>query len=352
MDQTALTHTLEEIARIVDGTMHGPGDLVITDAVLAGDSGTSAITFAEAPAFLKLVEESDVAAVLVGRGVSTTKPHIECDNPRRAFVRILATLIRELPIVDGIHETAVVSPQANVHPRARIGAYVVVERGVVIDEEAKVYPFCYIGEDCRIGKGCRVFPHATLYQDVHIGDRSVVHAGSVLGADGFGYYFDAGTHKKIPQVGGVRIGEDCEVGALTAIDRAMAGDTTIGDGTKLDNLIQIAHNVQVGAHTVMAAQVGIGGSSRVGAYNVLAGQVGMADHLKTADGVQVGASTSITKSILNSGKYWGGLIPRDASEEKRVQVALGKLPELLKRIRDLEATVERLEAKIEEGGQR
>lgn len=337
-----MTHTLEEIARIVDGQMFGPGDLIITDAVPAGDSGSTAITFAESEEYLKFVEASDVAAVLVGWNVDSTKPHIQCDNPRRAFVRILATLIRELPLGSGIHETAIVSPDAVIHASANIGPYCVIERGVSIGEDSRVYPFCYVGEDCKLGNNCRLFPHVTLYQEVRLGDRTTVHAGSVLGADGFGYYFDTGMHKKIPQVGGVVIGDDCEIGALSAVDRAMAGDTKIGDGTKLDNLVQIAHNVSVGKHTVMAAQVGIGGSSRIGAYNVLAGQVGAADHVTTADGCQFGSGTGITRNIPESGGYMGRPMTRPAAEERRILAAMTKLPALIRRVRELEDEVEKL----------
>ncbi len=342
MDQSSLTHTLEEIARIVDGQMFGPGDLIITDAVPAGDSGTSAITFAESDAYLKFVENSDVAAVLVGKEVESSKPHIRCDDPRKAFVRILATLIRELPLASGIHATAIVSQDAVVHSSARIGPYCVIERGVVIEEDVRVYPFCYIGEDCRLGKSCRLFPHVTLYQEVRLGDRTTVHAGSVLGADGFGYYFDAGMHKKIPQVGGVVVGDDCEIGALTAIDRAMAGDTKIGEGTKLDNLVQIAHNVSVGKHTVMAAQVGIGGSSRIGAYNVFAGQSGAADHVATPDASQFGAGTGVTRDILEPGGYMGRPVTRPVAEERRIMAAMTKLPALIRRVRELEEEVAKL----------
>lgn len=342
MDATPLTHTLEEIARIVDGRLFGPGDLIITDAVPAGDSGASAITFAESAAYLQEVEKSDVAAVLVVNGAESSKPYIQCDDPRRAFVRILATLIRDLPLADGVHETAIVAPEAVVHPSAKIGPYCVVERGAVIEEGAKVYPFCYVGEDCHVGKSCRLFPHVTLYQEVRLGERTTIHAGSVLGADGFGYYFDAGTHKKIPQVGGVLLGEDCEIGALSAIDRAMAGDTKIGEGTKLDNLVQIAHNVSVGKHTVMAAQVGIGGSSRIGAYNFMAGQVGATDHVSTPDNCQFGAGTGITRPLERPGGYMGRPVTREASVERRILAAMSKLPELVRRVRELEDEVAKL----------
>jgi UDP-3-O-[3-hydroxymyristoyl] glucosamine N-acyltransferase len=342
LDQSALVHTLDEIARIVDGKINGPGDLIITDAVPAGESGANALTFAETAEYLKYVEQSDVAAVLIAPGMETSKPNIVCEQPRKAFVRVLATLIRELPLASGIHHTAIVSPEAKVHSSSRVGAYCIVERGAEIGEESKIYPFCYIGEDCKIGNSCKVFPHATLYQDVRLGDRCVVHASSVLGADGFGYYFDAGTHKKIPQIGGVSIGDDCEIGALTAVDRAMAGDTRIGDGSKLDNLVQIAHNVQVGKHTVMASQVGIGGSTRIGSYNVFAGQSGAADHVSTADGSQFGAGTGVTRSLKQPGAYWGRMVPRPANEEKRIQAALSKLPELIRRVKELETEIERL----------
>ena len=342
MDQSALVHTLEEIARIVDGKINGPGDLIITDAVPAGESGKNALTFAESTEYLKYVEQSDVAAVLIAPGMETSKPHIVCEQPRKAFVRVLATLIRELPLANGVHETAVVSTGAKIHPSARVGAFCVIERGVEIGEDSKVYPFCYVGENCKIGNSCKLFPHSTLYQDVQLGDRTILHASTVLGADGFGYYFDAGTHKKIPQIGGVSVGDDCEIGALSAIDRAMAGDTRIGDGTKLDNLVQIAHNVQIGAHTVMASQVGIGGSARIGAYNVFAGQAGAADHVSTADGSQFGAGTGVTRTLKQPGSYWGRLVPRPSHEEKRIQAALSKLPDLIRRVRELEDEIARL----------
>jgi UDP-3-O-[3-hydroxymyristoyl] glucosamine N-acyltransferase len=337
-----LTHTLEEIARLVDGQLFGPADLIITDAVPAGDPGPTAITFAESSEYLGFVENSNVAAVLVGRDVESSKPHIRCENPRRAFVRILATLIRELPLASGIHETAIISPDAEIHSSAKVGPYSIIERGVVIEEDSRIYPFCYIGEDCRLGKSCRIFPHVTLYQEVRLGDRTIVHAGSVLGADGFGYYFDAGMHKKIPQVGGVVVGDDCEIGALAAIDRAMAGDTKIGDGTKLDNLVQIAHNVTVGKHTVMASQVGIGGSSRIGAYNVFAGQSGAVDHVSTADGSQFGGGSAVTRHLTEPGGYMGRPVTRAAAEEKRILAAMSKLPALIRRVRELEDEVEKL----------
>ena len=273
--------------------------------------------------------------------VNCKKPHIKCASPREAFGRILALTWRDLPISEGIHPTCVISQDAEVEFGAFVGPFCVVEAGSHVAEDAKIYPFCYVGENCRIAGGAKLYPGVTLYRDVHIGERTIVHSGAVLGADGFGYFWDGTRHRKVPQVGSVRIGDDCEIGALTAIDRATAGDTRIGKGTKLDNLIQIAHNVEIGVDTVIASQSGIAGSSKVGARNLFAGQVGMVDHVSTADDVSLGARTAVTKSVTEPGTYMG-MPPHDASLEKRIQIALTKLPELLSRVRKLEQELESL----------
>ena len=346
MDQPSIGWTLSELAEIVGGELFGPADLPISQPVPAGDDCPEGITFAESPKYLAIVEATDVGAVLVKLDeVNCKKPHIRCQSPREAFGRLLAITWHDLPLADGIHPTAIVSPDAEIDAGASVGPFCVVEAGTQVRTGAKLHAFCYVGEVCKIGEGAKLYPHVTLYRDVRVGDRSIIHAGTVLGADGFGYFWDSSRHRKVPQVGGVRIEDDCEIGALTAVDRATAGNTRIGKGVKIDNLVQIAHNVQVGQDTVLAGQTGIGGSARIGARNFVAGQVGIKDHVTITDDVTLAAKSAATANIDEPGEYWGALVPRKLGLEKRIQVALSELPELQKRLRRLEAEIAELRRK-------
>jgi UDP-3-O-[3-hydroxymyristoyl] glucosamine N-acyltransferase len=336
---------LSELADIVGGELHGPPDFRVSRPVPAGDNDPTGITFAESPTYLATVEATGVGAVFVGMdGAESTKPHIRCPNPREAFGRVLAMSWRDLPLSEGIHPTAIVSQDADVHPDAHIGAFCVVEAGASIGVDVRVHPFCYVGEGCRLSEGVRLYPRVTLYRDVWLGERTIVHSGAVLGADGFGYFWDGTRHRKVPQVGGVRIGDDCEIGALTAVDRATAGETRIARGVKLDNLIQVAHNVQIGADTVIASQTGIAGSSTVGARNVFGGQCGIGDHVATHDDVSLAGMTVVRRSIKESGEFLGDR-PFPAGEGQRIRAALVKLPELMKRVRQLEDELEALRSR-------
>lgn len=339
MAQEQLGWTLSELAEIVGGEIFGPRDLVIQRPVPAGSGDPNGITFAESKKYLASVEKSDVGAVIVSEDEQDcSKPHIRCRSPREAFGRILALAWRELPINEGVHPTAVVSPNAKIENGAFVGAYSVIESGVRIAEDAKIYPFCYIGENCQIGIGAKVYPHATLYRDVSVGERTVIHSNSVLGADGFGFFWDGVKHRKVPQVGTVSIGDDCEIGALTAVDRATAGETSIGSGTKIDNLVQIAHNVVIGNNTVIAGQSGISGSSSIGSRVVMGGGVGIRDHVNIGDDVSLGGRTGVAKDILEPGAYWG-TPALEAREATRVFLLLSRLPELADRIKKLEEEI-------------
>ena len=336
MAQEQLGWTLSELAEIVGGEIFGPNELLITHPVPAGSNDPNGITFAESKKYLVSVEKTSVGAVLIADDEQKcSKPHIRCRSPREAFGRILALAWKELPIEEGIHPTAVVSPSAQIEMGAFVGAYSVIESGAYISKDAKIYPFCYIGENCRIGIGAKVYPHATLYRDVLIGERTIIHSNSVVGADGFGFFWDGVRHRKVPQVGKVQIGDDCEIGALTAIDRATEGETIIGSGTKIDNLVQIAHNVNIGSDTVIAAQSGISGSSNIGSRVVMGGGVGVRDHTNVGDDVMLGGRTGVAKDILKPGAYWGSPA-LEAREATRVYHLLTRLPELLERIKKLE----------------
>ncbi len=328
--------TLAELAEIVGGSLCGPEDLVVRRPVPAGFDDPEGITFAESEAYLERAERSTVGAVIVSHEMrKTEKPHIRHANPRQAFGRVLALSWRDLPLEEGVHPTAIVADGVAIAPTARVGAYAVIEPGCVLEDDVRVYPFCYVGPDCHLKAGSKLYPRVTVYRSVVIGERTVIHSGAVIGADGFGYFWDGEKHRKVPQVGSVVIGDDCEIGALAAVDRATAGVTRIGNGTKIDNLVQIAHNVEIGDDVILAGQVGISGSSRIGDRCTLAGQVGIGDHVEIADDVILGGQSGVEDDITEGGRYWGTpAIP--FTEAARLTLLLRKLPDLARKVRELE----------------
>ncbi|HWP30722.1 MAG TPA: UDP-3-O-(3-hydroxymyristoyl)glucosamine N-acyltransferase [Fimbriimonadales bacterium] len=338
--------TLEELAEILGGELSGPSNVIIRRPVPAGHNDAEGITFAENAKYLELVEKSDVAAVILPeKGLESKKPSIRCRAPREAFGRILALVAKELPLAEGVHPTCVISPEAQIDEGAAIGAYCVVESGTKIAPGAKIYPFCYIGENCQIEAGAKLYPHVVLYKNVRIGERTIVHSGAVLGADGFGFFWDGEKRRKIPQVGSVVIGDDCEIGALTAIDRATAGETLIQRGTKIDNLVQIAHNVEIGEHSIIAGQTGISGSAKIGARVTMGGKVGVRDHVNICDDVNLGGRTDVVSDITEPGDYWGSPA-KNAQKQIRLFMLIEKLPELMQQLRRLEQEIKELQKKI------
>nr|HMS56504.1 UDP-3-O-(3-hydroxymyristoyl)glucosamine N-acyltransferase [Fimbriimonadaceae bacterium] len=263
MENSEKSWTLSEIAALVGGRAVG-ADVEIRRPVPSDSDDSFGITFAENEQYLTKANATSVGAVLICPSLSTEKPHIVVDSPRAAFGRLLAEMVRPLPYAPGIHPMAAVSPEAQVDPTASVGPFAVIERGVKVSAKARVYAHAYVGDGCTIGEGAVIFPHAVLVQDVHVGARSVIHSGVVLGADGFGFGWDGKTRVKVPQIGGVHIGDDVEIGANSTVDRATAGETRIGNGTKLDNLVQVAPNVRIGEHGVIASQTGISGSTTIG----------------------------------------------------------------------------------------
>lgn len=333
--------TLKELAETLGGDLDGPPDLVIDRAIPADGSDPRGLTFAENEEYLALAAQGGAAAILAPRGSkSVGKPTISVDRPREAFGRFLAMTFRPLPLNSGIHPTAIISPDATVAASAQIGPYVVVERGASIGERCRIYPNCYVGENCRIGDASVLFPNVVLYQDVVVGDRALIHSGAVLGADGFGFAWNGKYHQKIPQVGGVTLGDDVEVGANTSVDRATAGQTSVGTGSKLDNMVQIGHNSRLGEHVVIAGQTAVGGSARIGNRVSIAGQVAVMDHAKVTDDVVLAGRSGVMNDIAEGGTYFG-LPARPLSEAMRTLMVYTKLPELFKRIKDLEKRMDK-----------
>jgi UDP-3-O-[3-hydroxymyristoyl] glucosamine N-acyltransferase len=345
MEKSIRSWTLSELAKVLGGELAGAPDQIILRAAPAGSGDEQSLTFASDPRHLRLAEESAVGAILVASDVTSTKPHIRVASPARAFGEFLGLCARPLPLEQGIHPTAIVHPGAQIAPTASIGAYAVVEQNAFIEANCRVYPFCYVGDGCHLSEDVILFPHVVLYQDIRIGARTIVHAGTIIGADGFGYKWDGSIHRKVPQVGGVVIGSDCEIGALTAIDRATSGQTVVGTDTKIDNLVQVGHNTRLGDHVILASGVGISGSCEVGDRVTMAGMVGLGDHIHIANDVVIAARSATTSSLEQPGVY-KGFPARPVQEELRIIAHMGRLPEMAKRIHDLEQRLAEWESKV------
>ena len=331
--------TLGEIAALVGGELHGPANLSISGPGSFDSEEADTIVFALSAEYLERAEQSAAAAFLLPLDLSSSKkPYIKVRDPKLAFMQILQKSVRPLPLSPGIHATAIVDPAATVSSHAQVGAYAIVEKGARIEAGCRIYPFAYVGEDCVLGENCTIYPHAVLYQSVRLGNDVIVHSGAVLGADGFGFVWNGTKQIKVPQIGAVCVEDDCEIGALTAIDRAMVGETRIGNDTKLDNLIQVGHNSSIGEHVVIAAQAGISGSAKIGDRVMIAGQSGVGDHVKITDDVMLAARTAAIQNIDEPGEYIGTPAQPSATG-KRAMMLFAKLPELFSRLRKLEKRV-------------
>ncbi len=267
------------------------------------------------------------------------------DNPRLCFARVATLLKPTRPPAGGTHRTAAIDATARVASSAFIGAHAVIEAQATIEDEVLIGAGCYIGSGARVGAGTRLGPHVFIGEDCTLGRRCIVHPGAVIGSDGFGFAHDGEQWVKIPQLGRVRIGDEVEIGANTTIDRGALDDTIIGDGVKLDNLIQIAHNVDVGEHSAMAAHVGIAGSTRLGKGCTIGGRAAVMDHLQIADGVHITAGSLVTSSIAKSGTYSSSLRTERAAKWNRNLLRFMQLDEMNKRLRQIEQRLERLAAR-------
>jgi UDP-3-O-[3-hydroxymyristoyl] glucosamine N-acyltransferase len=341
--QNKKQYRISELAEKIGGTVGGNPDFLITAPAQAGSANPNGLAFAESEKFLAEAIQSAVGAVIVPEATSDfPKPHIKHPHPRQAFGHLLHLFQTPLALEPGIHPTAIISALAKIAPSASVGAYVVVSDRADIASDAKLYPFAYIGQDCTVGERSSVLPHAVLLRNVTLGTGCTVGPGSVLGHAGFGYYFDGDKQVPIPQIGGVFIGEGVEIGALSAVDRATADDTLLGDHVKIDNLVQVAHNVQIGKNSILTSQVGVAGSTTLGERVVAGGQSGFSDHIRVADGVMIGGGSAVLGNIDETGVYTG-YPAMPMSQFRRVAAIQKDLPSLLKRLRALEKRVEELE---------
>lgn len=335
--------TLGELARMVGGELEGDPLLCITGVSPIEGAGPGDITFAEDAKKASAAAGGTAGAVVVPRGVGLAgKPCIIVDNPRLAFARILAAFEPEHGVpAEGIDPRSSVHPSATILGGARIGPNVTVEAGATIGENAVLYPGVYIGREAKVGAGTVIYPNAVVRERVVIGRNVIIHPGAVIGADGFGYVESGGAHHKIPQIGTVIIEDDVEIGANACVDRATMGATVIGRGTKVDNLVQIGHNVKVGENCIIVGLTGVGGSSEIGASSTLAGGVGVKDHVRIGPGSVV-AARALVCTNLPPGAFVSGSPARPHREQLAIEAAMRKLPELLERVGSLEAEIEKI----------
>jgi UDP-3-O-[3-hydroxymyristoyl] glucosamine N-acyltransferase len=332
--------TIAEIAERIQGEVVGDQLTVVKGFAAAHAAQAGDLTFAENETFLKLAEASEATAILVEKSiVSSVKPLIRVKNARVAFAQVLPLFFPEKVFVAGIHPTAVVAPTAKVAASAHIGPYCVIGEEVQIGERVVLEGSAHVSDKVVIGADSHIFPHVTLYSRSLIGQRVRIHAGAVIGSDGYGYVFDQGKHRKIPQIGQVIIHDDVEIGANVTIDRGALGPTVIGAGTKIDNLVQLGHNVVIGEHCLLVSQVGIAGSTQVGSYVTLAGQVGLAGHLKIGNQVTIAAKAGVMSDIPD-GEKWLGIPAGPDRQAKRQMIAVRQLPDLIHRVRQLEKRLE------------
>lgn len=331
MSRTPATLTAQELAERLGGTLdHCPPDRLISEVRPLEEAGPGAVSFLANPKYAAKARESAAGLILADATADLgDRPALRVAHPYAAFARAIGWLHPEPePEWDGqaVHGTAVLGPGCRVAPGAAVGARSVLGAGCVL------HPGARVAEDCVLGEGCVLFPGATLYRRTRLGNRVSVHANSVVGSDGYGYVLVDGRHEKIPQVGWVEVGDDVEIGACVCIDRGVLGPTRIGEGTKVDNQVQVAHNVQVGPHCLLVAQSGISGSTKLGHHVTLAGKVGVVGHIEIGSRSVVGGNSVVAKS-LPEGSFVTGYPARPHREWTESQAALNRLPRLLKQLR-------------------
>jgi len=343
-----MTKTVREIAKFLNGEVIGDGDVAIKGISGIKEAKEGDIAFVLNVKFAGLIAATKASCVVIPRDVNTASgiTMIKVDNPSIAFSSIINVIYPDrIPHPKGIHPSAVISKSSKIGKNVSVGPYCMIEDGAVIGDNTVIYPFCYIGKNSRIGKDCVFYPNVTIREEILIGDRVILHPGAVIGADGFGYDTKPdGTHVKIPQLGTVVIEDDVEIGACAAVDRARFDKTVIGKGSKIDNLVQIAHNVIIGPYCLIAAQVGISGSCELGRNVVLGGQVGVADHLKLGDFVMAAGQAGLSKSFPAKTTVFG-FPAKPINKAREILAHVGLLPKLYERVRALEAKIKELEKK-------
>src|SRR5580693_5272350 len=333
-----MNHTVGEVAEYLRARIHGDSHAQVVGVASPEGAKPEDLIYVDSPRQVARAEASAARCVIVAAGtIVAGKTILEVENPKLAFAKAATWLRPAPPLRPEIHPTAIVAATARLAPNIRVGPYVVIEDETEIGTGTNVEAFCFLGRGAHVGEHCWLHPRVTLYSGAKLADRVEVHTGAVIGSDGFGYVFGDGQHIKFPQIGSVEIGDDVEVGCNTTIDRGSLEATQIGTGVKIDNLVQVAHNVRIGRNTVVAAQVGISGSCTVGAQVLIGGQVGIAPHCTLEDDAIIGAQAGIPsgKTIRRGQTVWG-TPARPFARFKEQYGWVSRLPELAERVRKLE----------------
>jgi UDP-3-O-[3-hydroxymyristoyl] glucosamine N-acyltransferase len=333
-----MTRTIKELADFLGCTLEGDGAAHVSGVASPASARAEHLIYVESPRHLDRAAASAAKCVVIALGLPLPgKILLRATNPKLAFARAAEWLLPSAPIATGIHPTALVAASAKLAPGAAVGPYAVVEEEVHIGAGTEIGAFCFLGRGARLGEGCRLYPRVTLYAGARVANRVILHSGAVIGSDGFGYVAEGGKRWKFPQVGEIEIQDDVEIGANTTIDRGSLDRTVIGSGTKMDNLVHVAHNVSIGENTVIAAQTGISGSVIIGKNVAFGGQAGLGDHCEIQDGAVIGGQAGILPGkIVRSGQMVWGTPARPLDKFKEQFAWLGRLPELAGRVKRLE----------------
>jgi UDP-3-O-[3-hydroxymyristoyl] glucosamine N-acyltransferase len=343
-----MTHTLGELAALVEGELRGPADLSIEGIAPIDQATPRDITFITQPRFARLADQSRAAAFIVSpEHARLARPLIVVSHPYLAYARVAALFAAPVRRWPGISDLAHLDPDVALGRDVSIAPLVFIGAGVHLGDRVTIMPGCVIGDEVRIGADTLIYPNVTILTRCTVGERCIIHSGTVIGSDGFGFVPQATGHVKIPQLGIVVIEDDVEIGANCAIDRGALGATRVGRGVKMDNLVHLAHNVEVGEHSFLVAQVGVSGSTKLGKGVSLAGQVGVVGHVELGDGVQVGAQSGVNHSVP-AGQTVSGYPARPHREWLQIMGHLPKLPELYQRLRRLEQNVNELSARLKQ----
>ncbi|MDF1765454.1 MAG: UDP-3-O-(3-hydroxymyristoyl)glucosamine N-acyltransferase [Gammaproteobacteria bacterium] len=335
-------YTLGELAGLLDVTLEGDADCLVTGLATLSEAGEGQISFLSNPAYTQQLKSCKASAVILTEkaGAAFAGNRLISTNPYVTFARATQLFDPTADHAAGIHPTAFIAASARVAAGVSIGPHAVVEDDAVIGAGCRLAAGVVIGRGSQLGEGVRLYPNVVLYHSVSLGDRVVVHSGSVIGADGFGFAFDGEKSIKIVQLGGVRIGNDVEIGAATTIDRGALQDTVIGNGVKIDNQVQIGHNCVIGNHTIICGCAALAGSVTVGEYCIFGGGSGAVGHITVADRVQVSAMALLHKSVTEAGMVSSGTLAAPTAEWKRNALRFQQLDSLTKRLKDLERKVD------------
>jgi len=346
--------TAHELAKILEGEVVGDGSTQIHGVAKIEEAKAGTLSFIANPKYEKFLESTAASVVLVGNILDTAKfaklppAIIKLNDPYSSFVIAIEKLAsRKKDIEQGIHPSAIIHPTASIGKNSSIGAFVVIGERAVLGEGAVLHPHVVIGRDVRIGNDCLFYPHVTIREECVIGNRVIIQPGAVIGGDGFGFApRNDKRYRKIPQLGNVVIEDDVEIQANACVDRATLGETRIKRGTKLDNLVQVAHNATIGEDTVIAGGTMIAGSTKIGNRNMIGGNASVTGHIFTADDIKIGGHSGVAGQLDTIGETYMGYPAKEARKWRRQEGAIRQLPELLVEIREMQAKIKELEAEI------